>query len=36
MFLETNKIEFPEAAFISTECERITPPTILGWKREII
>jgi hypothetical protein len=24
MFLETNKIEFPEAAFISTECKRIT------------
>jgi hypothetical protein len=24
MFLETNKTEFPEAAFISTECKRIT------------
>jgi hypothetical protein len=24
MFLETNKIEFPEATFISTECKRIT------------
>jgi hypothetical protein len=24
MVLETNKIEFPEATFISTECKRIT------------
>jgi hypothetical protein len=24
MFLETNKKEFPEVAFISTECKRIT------------
>ena len=24
MFLETNKTEFLEAAFISTECKRIT------------